>query len=216
MNYETPQFYRWKDPTLPPQAPALQIKFMEEAFVNPEVTEKTGIQTYDNVLVGYVSPMGNSRSDVAKEIERTLPDGTVIVNRENSAKYAEQIKFYKAGTESAAVGTPLRDLVGMTPAVVMGLRARGIHTVEMLSDMPDNAGNEMMGFWELREKAKKHLDLREKNAPMVRVEAMEIKHKEETDALKQQIEELRALIATDADKPEKRGPGRPPKIAQAA
>ncbi len=199
MNYEAPQHFRWKDPSLPPGAPALQVFFLEEAKVNDAETEKTGIQTYDNILVAYVSPMGMAKSNVAKEFERTLPDGTVIVNRENSAKYAEQVKHYKAGTDSAAVGTPLKDLIGMTPAIQMGLRARGVHTIEMLGDMPDAAGNDFMGFWELREKAKKHLETREKNAPMVRVEALEAKHAEEVAALKQQIEELAALV----NKPEK-------------
>ncbi len=194
MNYDAPQFYRWKDPSLPPSAPALQVFFMEEAKVNDEVTAETGVQTYDNVLVAYVSPMGMAKSNVAKEIERTMPDGTVVPNRENSAKYGEQIKHYKAGTDSAAVGTPLKDLIGMTPAVQMNLRARGIHTIEMLSDMGDSAGGDFMGFWDLREKAKKHLEMRDKNAPMVRVEALEEKHKEEVAALKAQIEELAALV----------------------
>ncbi len=200
MNYDAPQHFRWKDPSLPPHAPALQVYFLEEAKVNDAATAETGIQSYDNILVAYVSPMGMAKSNVAKEIERTLPDGTVIKNAENSAKYAEQVKHYKAGTDSAAVGTPLKDLIGMTPAIQMNLRARGIHTIEMLGDMPDAAGNDFMGFWDLRDRAKKHLETREKNAPMVRMEAIEAKHKEEVDALKQQIAELAALV----NKPEKK------------
>lgn len=198
--YDTPQMYRWKDPTLPPGAPALQVYFLEEPQVNAAVTAEKGVQSYDNVLVAYVSPMGMAKSNVAKEIERTLPDGTVIVNHENAGKYAEQVRLYKAGTESQAVGTPLKDLIGMTPATQMNLRARGIHTIEMLADMPDAAGQDLMGFWELREKSRKHLEKREKDAPMVRIEAMEEEHKKVVDSLQRQIEELTALI----DKPAKK------------
>ncbi len=193
--YDAPQHFRWRDPSLPPSAPALQVFFVEEPKVNDKVTAETGVQSYDNVLVAYVSPMGMAKSNVAKEIERTLPDGTVIKNAENSAKYAEQVKHYKAGTDSAAVGTPLKDLIGMTPAIQMNLRARGIHTIEMLGDMPDAAGNDFMGFWDLRDRAKKHLETREKNAPMVRMEAIEKAHKEEVDSLKRQLADLAAKVA---------------------
>ncbi len=207
MSFDTPQMYRWKDPALPPQAPALQIYFLQEPQVNADVTTETGVQTYDSVLIAVIAPIGMPKSNVHREIERVLPDGKVKVNSEYAAKYAEAVKLYKAGVGSEATGTPLRDLIGMTPATIMNLKTRGVHTVEMLADMPDGAGSELMGFWEFREKAKKHLELREKNAPMVRMEAIEEKHKAEVDNLKQQLADLTALV-------NKRGPGRPRKDEQ--
>jgi hypothetical protein len=202
VNFEQPQMYRWKDPNLPPAAPALQVYFLQEPHVNHEVTAQTGVQTYDNVVVAYISPMGNSRSNVAHEIERTLPDGTVKVNQFYAAKYGEQLKLYKSGMGSEATGTPLRDLVGMTPATAMSLRARGIHTVEMLSDMGDGAGNDLMGFWDLRDKARKHIELREKNAPTVRLEA-ELAERDATIAsLQRQMDEFKALL-DEKTKPKK-------------
>ncbi len=212
MSYENPTVFRWKDPTLPPQAPALQMYFLEEPKVNVEATAETGIQTYDNVLVAYVSPMGNSKSNVAHEIERTLPDGSVVKNQFASAKYAEQIKHYKAGTSSETLGTPLKDLIGMTPATQMNLRARGIHTIEMLTDMPDSAGADLMGFWDLRERAKKHIEMREKQAPTVRLES-ELAARDATIAnLQKQVDDLIASVGDT----KKRGPGRPPKEQEAA
>ncbi len=211
MSYDTPQLYRWKDPNLPPNAPALQVYFLQEPQVNNSATAASGIQTYDSVLVAYVSPI-NSKSNVAHEIERTLPDGTVQVNAPKSARFGEQVKLFKAGLGAETQGTPLRDLIGMTPATIMNMKARGIHTIEMLGDMPDSAGHDLMGFWELRERAKKHIEHREKNAPMVKLEAIEAAHKAETDSLKRQLEELRALV----NDPPKRGPGRPPKVQDEA
>lgn len=207
MNYETPQMYRWKDPNLSPNAPALQVYFLQEPQVNADATAESGVQTYDNVLIAVVAPMGMPKSNVHHEVERVLPDGKVKIKPEYAAKYAEQIKLYKAGVGSEATGTPLRDLIGMTPATIMNLKTRGIHTVEMLADMPDGAGGEMMGFWDFREKARKHIELREKNAPMVRMEAIEARHKAEVDALKQQLADLTAAV-------NKRGPGRPRKEEQ--
>jgi len=211
--YDAPQMYRWKDPSLPPQAPALQVFFLQEPQVNAAVTAETGIQTYDSVLIGYVSPI-NSKSNIAVEIERTLPDGTVVVNQRNAGKYAEQVKLFKAGLGAETQGTPLRDLLHMTPATIMNLKARGIHTIEMLADMPDQAGHDIMGFWELRERAKSHIAKRDKDAPMLRLEALEEGLKAENASLKRQLEELKALVGGDG--PAKRGPGRPRKEQEAA
>lgn len=210
--YENPQMYRWRDPSWPREMPSLQVYFLNEPQVNQEATAQTGVQTYDNVLTAYVGPAGLSKSNAAHEVRRTLPDGAIQNHPRNSLKYGEQLKLYDAGTLSETVGTPLKDLIGMTPATIMNLKARGIHTVEMLADLSDAAGQELMGFWEYRDRARKHIEMREKNAPMLRVEAMEDKHAKEIASLTRQIEELQAL----AQQPEKRGPGRPPKVQEAA
>ena len=75
------------------------------------------------------------------------------------------------------------------------------------------AGHDLMGFWELRDRARKHIALREKNAPMVKMEAIEAKYQSENAELRRQLEELKALVS---DQPVKRGPGRPPKIQEEA
>ncbi len=202
------QMYRWRDPNWPPHIPSLAVYFLEDAQVNAEVTAETGIQTYDNVTIVVVAPAGGrDKSNIHYEVERKLPDGTVKTNREIAIKYGEQLRLYRAGTEAEATGTPLKDLISMTPQTIMNLKARGVHTIEMLAELPDSAGSEMMGFWDFRERAKKHIQLREKNAPMLRMEAIEEKHKAETAELKRQIEELTLLVS-------KRGPGRPRKEEQ--
>ncbi len=194
MSYETPQMFRYREPGAPPNMPALAIFFVEEPQVNAKATADTGIQTYDNVLIAYVAPMGQPKSNAACEIERTLPDGKVIVNREYAFKYAEQVKLYKAGATSEGQGTPLKDLIGMTPALALNLRSVGIHTVEMLAETADGASNSVMGFWDWRDKARKHVELREKNAPMLKLEAIEEKHKTEVASLTRQLEELKAAM----------------------
>lgn len=193
--FDTPQMYRWRDPSWPPHVPGLAVYFLQDAQVNHEVTAETGIQTYDNVTLAVVAPAGGrDKSNMHHEVERVLPDGTVKVNRDVAMKYAEQFKLYKAGIGSEATGTPLRDILGMTPATIMNLKSKGIHTVEMLADMPDAGGTDLMGFWDFRDKAKKHLELREKNAPMLRMEAIEEKHKAEKADMQRQLDELRALL----------------------
>lgn len=202
---EQPQTYRWRDPNLPPNAPALHMYFLNEPAINHAATLASGIQTYDNVLVAYVAPTPQSKSNIAHEIRRTLPDGTVVENKALVYKYAEQLKHFDANTSAESLGTPLKELVTMTPGMIMNLKSRGIATIETLAELPDSAGQELMGFWELRERAKKHLEHREKNAPMAKLEAMEEAHRKETDSLRRQLEDLQAAVGA----PEKRGPGRP-------
>lgn len=194
MLYDTPQPYRWKDPSLPPGAPQLSVHFERHSQVNTAVTTATGKQSYDDVLIAVVAPMGMPKSNVHAEIERVLPDGTVIAHEHNMAKYGEQVRLYKAGTGAEAVGTPLRDLISITPATIMNLKARGLHTVEMLADTPDSMSGDMMGFWDWRDKARKHIEAREKNAPTVRLE-MELAQRDETiGSLQRQLDELKALV----------------------
>lgn len=212
MSYQPPQMYRYRDPGSPPQAPALAVFFQEDAQINHAVTAERGVQTYDNVLIAYVAPMGQPKSNAACEIERTLPDGTVIVNRANAAKYAEQIKLYKAGADAEAQGTPLKDLIGMTPAVIMNLKTIGIHTLEMLADCPDSTNQNLMGFWDLRDRAKKHIQARLDAAPTVRLEAAIAEKDNQIASLQRQLDELAAAVAEQAPK---RGPGRPPKVHEA-
>lgn len=194
MSFDSPLIYRWKDPSLPPQAPALQVFFQEDAQINEAVTRETGVQTYDNVLIAYVSPMGMPKSNASHEVKRTLPDGTVKTNAFYAAKYGEQLKAYEAGHSAEALGTPLKDLIGMNRATAMNLKARGISTIEMLADMGDGSGGDIMGFWELRDRAKKHIEVREKNAPKVHLE-MELAERDKTIAsLQRQMDDMRALI----------------------
>jgi hypothetical protein len=201
------QLYRFKDPSGNPQIPDLSVRFESESLLNKEVTDREGITTYDSVLVAYVAPVGQPKSEASVEIERTLPDGTVKQNRAALAKYAEQLKHYRAGTEAEALGTPLRDIPGMSPGMVQNMKARGIHTAEALASVTDGATSGVMGMWEWREKARKLIEAREKDAPFKQI-AAQLEERDATIAsLQRQLSELAAAV----NAPEKRGPGRPRK-----
>ncbi len=212
MSFETPQVYPWRDPMAPPQSPALCVYFMNEEKLNEAVTAATGINTFDNVLTAYISAKPQDKSNVAHEIRRTFPDGTVKQTA-MAFKYAEPLKHYDAGTAAEALGTPLKEILGIHPGAIMSLKARGISTIEVLAGLPDSSGQELMGFWEWRDKARNYIAHREKNAPLVKVEALEAKHKKEMDALQAKVDALSALVQTMPVPPEvpiaRRGPGRP-------
>ncbi len=201
--YDTPAVYTWKSPSDPPHLPALQCHFIVHPEVNVEATKAMNVQTYDDVTVIYIYPMGMPKSNAAHEIERRLPDGKVIQTR-YALKYGAPFKMFKDGINSEMTGTPLKDLIGMTPATIMTLRALGIFTIEMLADMQDASSSSLMGFYELRNKAQKHIEHRKEMAPTLRMDAIEAEHKAEVDSLKRQLADLTAAVNAP-----KRGPGRP-------
>jgi hypothetical protein len=203
--------FRYKDPNMDPRHPGLSVRFREHEEKNDKASAESGFDTFDNVLVAYVAPVGQPKSEASCEIERKLPDGTVKVHPVHARKYAELVKLYKEGAGEGSVGTPLK-LLNLTPGTIATLRARGVHSVEMLADLADSAGGELMGFRGDREKAQQFLALRERNAPMVAVDALKEEHAKEIASLRRQLEEMNERFG----EPELRKPGRPRKQIEEA
>lgn len=211
MNAAENVLFRYREPNAPANQPGMSVRFREHEEKNEAASAASGYDTYDNVLVAYVAPVGQPKSEASCEIERRLPDGSVKPHPIHSRKYAELVKLYKEGAGEGAIGTPLK-LLNLTPGTIASLRARGVHSVEMLADLSDSAGGEMMGFRGDREKAQQFLALREKNAPLVAVDALKEEHAKEIASLQRQIAELNERFG----EPEPRKPGRPRKDLEAA
>lgn len=208
MSDDMPVFFRYREPTWPPNM-YLVVRFREEAHVNDEWTAVNGYKTFDNVLLALVAPPGQNKSEAICEIERKLPDGTMKVHQLHARKYADVVKQYKdAKGGEGDLGTPLKEL-GLEPGIIATMRARGIHSIELLAGTIDAAGDNLMGFRGFREKAIKFLELRDKNAPTVRLEMELAKRDEELLSLKRQLADLTAAV--EREMPERRGPGRPRK-----
>lgn len=213
------KIFSWKNPNEPSHLPALTVIAEVLSLRNPEFTAQTGKPSFDSVLMFKVSAPGMTRSDAACEIERTLPDGTKVVNAANSYKYASVLEAYRKGAGGMHLGTPLTELPGMDPGLMNNLRARGIHTVEMLSETSDAAIGDLMGLQGWIGKAKSHLSAIEKAAPAKHLEA-ELKKRDEANAnLQRQLDDLKAAIEANGGEvpaPRKtRGPNKP-KLQEAA
>ena len=203
----------WRDPQADPRSAPLVVFFKEQAQKNVAVSEKEGYDCFDNVLIAEVQPGAQAKSPVCIEIERKLPDGTLVVHKGNYNKYKIVVDDYKNGSEGLGVGTPLHFIPGMDAGRVASLKAQGVHWVESLAEMPESSAGELMGFHKLKQEARKFLDLREKNAPMVKMES-ELKERDaKIDNLERQLSEL---IARFGEPEQRRGPGRPRKEQEAA
>ncbi len=199
----------WRDPQADPRSAPLVVFFKEQAQRNKDVSEKEGYDCFDNVLIAEVQSGAQAKSSVCIEIERKHPNGTTVINQYNYRKYKQVVDDWKSGSAGLGVGTPLTFLPGMDAGRIASLKAQGVHWIESLADMPDSSAGEMMGFHKLKQEAGKFLELREKNAPMVKMDA-ELKQRDDTIAnLQRQLDDL---IARFGEAPEqRRGPGRPRK-----
>jgi hypothetical protein len=210
--------FLWTDPAAPPGVvpDQLIVFFREQAMKDEESSKVAGYDIFDNVLMAEISAGGHgAKSTVVHECERKKPDGTVIKHPVYYRRYQTIIEQFKSGQTDNGVGTPLNLLPGMDAAKMATLKASGVHFVETLATVPDSMQiTQMMGFGELRGNARKFIDLREKNAPMVKMEAVEKELRAENERLQRQMDELVARFG-GTEQP-KRGPGRPRKEEQEA
>ncbi len=204
----------WRDPAAPPNSPPLVVFPKEQAQRNGKVSDERGFDCYDNVLVLEVQPGAQAKSTVCIEIERKLPDGTTQVNQYNYRKYKTVVDDYKNGSEGIGSGTPLHFLPGMDPARIASLKAQGVHWIESLENMPDSS-NDMMGFHTLKAEAQKFIALREKAAPLLKMEADLKERDTKIERLERQLQDLIDRLG-QPEETNKRGPGRPKKLEQEA
>lgn len=208
--------YRYKAPEDQhnPNIPALGIMFEEQSQQNEGATRASGFPVFDNVLVAKVFPMGNPKSDVIHEIERTLTDGTVVQNKFYSHKYSEQIKLHKAGNETVGGGTPLTELGGLNAAMIQTFKARGVHSIEALAEAAEAGLNDMMGFRKYTDMARAYLSRRAGDAPMVKLAQDKAELEAKYSALEARFNDLVERLGNpeSANKPRR---GRPPKAVAA-
>lgn len=103
-------------------------------------------------------------------------------------------------------GMPLDHWAGINRAQVAEFKALGIYTIENFLDMPEGHGHKIMGFHDLRKKARAFMAASADSAALEKSQA-------QNDALQKQIDELKAMIANGATAQPATGKrrGRPPK-----
>lgn len=124
-------------------------------------------------------------------------------------------KSWKAGEAAPVSGTPLAAWPGATPQLVKALIPVNIRSVEDLSEMEDSAIHRISipGLREKKTQARAFLEA-QKTTALVSAEVVQLR--EDKDALKRELAEMRELIEKFAiKKDEEEAPkrrGRPPKV----
>lgn len=139
--------------------------------------------------------------DKLTEIDRPATDK----DRED---YALEYARYKNRDREAVSGTPLAQWPAMRPSVIKEFEALNIRTVEHLANLSATGQQAFgMGAGEWVKRAQAYLETAENTAAAQ-------KYAVENDELKSRIAELERLVKELGS--ERRGPGRPPKVSEAA
>lgn len=118
----------------------------------------------------------------------------LLVDERVKRRFPAQYKAWKEGREVAQEGTPLEILLGQT-ALLHTLKASHIHTVEQLAGLTDGQLNAIpMGGRELRERAKRMLDVQS----VARDAAKEEARDREMQDMRETIAKLTAQLSGSA------------------
>jgi hypothetical protein len=135
--------------------------------------------------------------DTHNKIDREIRD-------RDKLDFADEWRKYVAQEKNEVVGTPLEAWPQITRAQALEMRALNIMTVEHLANLSDQHGMKIMGFYDLKRKAKNFLKAASDSSLFDKI----TQESEEKDAqLKEQAEAIKALQAQMAElsKPKKKG-----------
>ncbi len=163
-------------------------EFEQVAVLNQKKSETAGCPQYDNVDFITIMFAGDKTKVVKKP-----------VNEHYIARFPQQYSAYKAGLSQAPNGYDITQWPILTKAEAMDLKARGIHTVEMMANIPDSACS-FFGATQYREKARTTLSKAQDGSVVLAVKAENEVLKADIDALKEQIRDLAKLNNKEKDK----------------
>jgi hypothetical protein len=139
------------------------------------------------------------------------------VRDEDKQRWPQKWAAYVAGNEVGAEGTPLALLFPTEPEVVETLKYHRIITVQQLAALSDTGiQNVGLGARDMQAKARRFLEAADGAAKHQLIEAEIRKRDEQIAAMQDQIAHLTEALAKQSAPDAPRGPGRPPKAAQAA
>lgn len=162
---------RWKNDD------KLLVKFSRRAVLNPHKSTQAQRQIFDEVDFITIWTPGSQLT----VIDTPVKDGFYL------KRFGKRYEDWKAGIDVAMNGTPLDAFPFLFNKIglVAELKAMHILTVEQLANLPDGSMHGIMGGYELRAKAQEWLNTTAGEAD-----------KAEKEALKKQLAELQAQMAT--------------------
>lgn len=158
-------------------------RFHIEAVIDHVATAREGREIYkDEERVQHLVP-GSPNSPVER------------VRDEHRQRWPEEYAKFKAGMETSLSGVPLEQWAAITKSVVLELKYLGLHTVEQVADMPDQACQRIRtGGQKIRELAKQYLDDAYAQAEAQKLLAIQERQASENADLRNKVAELAALV----------------------
>lgn len=139
------------------------------------------------LMMDYVKIMIPGDKDTV--IHRPIREG-------DKRRFAKAYLAFQAG-QSQVQGTPLSEWPKITRAQVEELKFFNIRTIEDLANVSDSQTHKFMGIHQLRDDARRHLELLKEQAPLDAVQAELKQRDEEIATMKTQIASLMARRAEE-------------------
>lgn len=182
----------------------LIVSFYLSPIKNEAKSLEAGREIYeDRECVRVIIP-----GDRNMEIDRIAED-------EDRKKYPAEYDAFKRDAKDAVVGTPLAEWPAMGRSLVQEWNYLNVFTVEQLAGLSD-AGKQAFGRGanEWVTKAKAFVELSANTSATEKYAVENERLQSQIDAQQKTIKEMSDAIAAMQSQPEKRGPGRPPKIRE--
>ena len=160
-----------------------------------------------------VQVRNNFKSDAEKRpifeerifIKKLVPgDSTLVVDRpmreQDMEDYPIEWARYEQKKEQKVAGTPIDAWMAVSDTQKAEFRSLNIFTIDQFANLPDVAGDKIMGFNELRSKARAFIMAAQDSQMMDKIRAEMDKKLEAKEA---ELAELRAMINKKAGRPKK-------------
>jgi hypothetical protein len=160
-----------------------------------------------------VQVRNNFKSDAEKRpifeerifIKKLVPgDSTLVVDRpmreQDMEDYPIEWARYEQKKEQKVAGTPIDAWMAISETQKAEFKALNIFTIDQFANLPDVAGDKIMGFNDLRSKARAFIMVAQDSQMMDKIRAEMDKKMEAQEA---ELAELRAMINKRAGRPKK-------------
>ena len=160
-----------------------------------------------------VQVRNNFKSDAEKRpifeerifIKKLVPgDSTLVVDRpmreQDMEDYPIEWARYEQKKEQKVAGTPIDAWMAISETQKAEFKALNIFTIDQFANLPDVAGDKIMGFNDLRSKARTFIMAAQDSQMMDKIRAEMDKKMEAQEA---ELAELRAMINKKAGRPKK-------------
>ena len=160
-----------------------------------------------------VQVRNNFKSDAEKRpifeerifIKKLVPgDSTLVVDRpmreQDMEDYPIEWARYEQKKEQKVAGTPIDAWMAISETQKAEFKALNIFTIDQFANVPDVAGDKIMGFNDLRSKARAFIMVAQDSQMMDKIRAEMDKKMEAQEA---ELAELRAMINKKAGRPKK-------------
>jgi hypothetical protein len=194
------------NPENPKERNSVWFEWMEEK--DEALSAERGHPVFDTILIAHImAPGSQQRSEATRVVERRKADGTV---KTDVRDLGPQIDAFKKNDAGAVSGTPLDELAVLDRGLKATLRAMGVHDIEGLAAMSETAAPTFMGFRKYKAAAQAFLDQRAGQQPIAKLTEEVESWRQKYETLEKNHRDLLARVEEiEADRPEKRGPGRP-------